>query len=90
MAEPESLCAGGTVDHEADISIFESGAILWYLAEKDPEHRLVPEVRAWKFLVLYCCLQLDIKFDGSLNFLGPFAPLVVVLDYLLFLPGLKV
>lgn len=31
------------MDHEAgDLPVFESGSVLMYLAERDPQHRLLP------------------------------------------------
>jgi glutathione S-transferase len=39
------------LDHtEGDLSVFESGAIMWYVATKDPEGKLLPKVM--------CCVLL--------------------------------
>lgn len=54
---PPFLCHHAAVDHSADdLAVFESGAILLYLAERDPQRRLLPadergraEVLSWLF-----------------------------------------
>ena len=44
------------MDHTAgDLPVFESGAIMWYLATKDPEHKLWPKVRAALISPQRCC-----------------------------------
>ena len=42
------------VDHSAgDLAVFETGAIMWYLADKHPEGNLWPKVAGT--LLLYAC-----------------------------------
>ena len=42
----DTLCHLHAVDHSAgDLNVFETGAIMWYLAQKHPESGLWPKVQ---------------------------------------------